>query len=129
VAGRATVSHRRHQEKNVTKLCTTLLLCCATTGIGLSPALAQPPIAANSPAPANAALLPPYDSAFDSYRPFREEATNRWRELNEEVGRIGGHAGVLKAGPAQPAANATSPAAAPSPSPRPTTEHGRHGKH
>lgn len=44
----------------------------------------------------------PYQSAFDGYRPM-EEVTNPpsievWREANETVAKIGGHAGVVKAG-------------------------------
>jgi len=39
----------------------------------------------------------PYDSnsAYADYRPYREERLRSWREVNEEVARIGGHAGVM----------------------------------
>lgn len=44
----------------------------------------------------------PYESAFKSYRPMDEIATpptlEAWREANNTVARIGGHAGVLKGG-------------------------------
>lgn len=36
-----------------------------------------------------------YTSAFGRYVAFREIAPEPWRELNETVGRIGGHAGSL----------------------------------
>ena len=44
--------------------------------------------------------VPPvtYRSAFEDYRPYREEEVLSWRAVNEEVARVGGHIGVLKAG-------------------------------
>ena len=38
----------------------------------------------------------PYESALNGYVKFREETLGPWRELNEEVARVGGHAGVLR---------------------------------
>lgn len=44
----------------------------------------------------------PYESAFKSYQPMQEIASpptlEAWREANDTVARIGGHAGVLKGG-------------------------------
>lgn len=44
----------------------------------------------------------PYESAFKSYRPMEEIASpptlEAWREANDTVARIGGHAGVIKGG-------------------------------
>ena len=67
-----------------------------------------------------------YQSAFEDYRPFKDEPVASWREMNREVARVGGHAGVLKsdapatksAPPLQRPANpsATVPAATPAPS-------------
>jgi hypothetical protein len=37
-----------------------------------------------------------YRSAFADYRPYREQEISPWREVNDEVARVGGHAGVLK---------------------------------
>jgi hypothetical protein len=34
-------------------------------------------------------------SAYESYRPFREEEPAPWREVNDEVGRLGGHSGHM----------------------------------
>ena len=44
-----------------------------------------------------AAAAPPvaYRSAFESYRPFREEPIANWRALNAEVGAVGGHMGIM----------------------------------
>ncbi len=46
------------------------------------------------------AQVPPviYRSAFEDYRPFREQELAPWRRVNEEVARVGGHAGVVKDG-------------------------------
>jgi hypothetical protein len=71
--------------------------------------------AAQSPArphPADARAEPaarPYESSFRDYRPYTEADAGRWREANESVGRLGGHAGHTRkadeAGPApKPAA-------------------------
>lgn len=65
-----------------------------------------------APHPADPAAKAPaarYESAFADYRTYREEKLAPWREVNEEVGRIGGHAGMFRAGqaghgPAKPAA-------------------------
>ena len=37
-----------------------------------------------------------YESAFRSYRPYREEDLGSWREVNDEVGRVGGHVGMFR---------------------------------
>lgn len=47
-----------------------------------------------------------YDSAFKDYRPYTDPDLARWREANEEVGRLGGHighAGRVKPAPKPPA--------------------------
>ncbi len=72
------------------------------------------------PDPADAkAAVPPlrYDSAFKDYRPHAEPEIARWREVNEEMGRLGGHVGHL-------------PQAAPQhkPAPKPAAQSG-HGGH
>ena len=45
--------------------------------------------------PTAAAPAPEYRSVFEGYKPFREEAVTNWRTLNEEVGRVGGHVGIM----------------------------------
>ena len=53
--------------------------------------------AATAPATDAAAPSPvvSYRSAFEGYRPFKEEAVTDWRTLNDEVGRVGGHVGIM----------------------------------
>jgi len=38
-----------------------------------------------------------YVSPFEGYRAFTDEPNGSWRALNDEVGRVGGHVGVLRA--------------------------------
>ena len=44
-----------------------------------------------------AATAPPvtYRSVFEGYKPFKEETVSNWRALNEEVGLVGGHVGIM----------------------------------
>ena len=37
-----------------------------------------------------------YESAFRTYNPYREEDLGSWREVNDEVGRVGGHVGMFR---------------------------------
>jgi len=53
---------------------------------------------------------PAADSAFAGYRSYRDEPMAPWREVNDEVGRVGGHVGILKE--EERAANKTQPAGA-----------------
>ena len=46
--------------------------------------------------PANPKLVVPvrpYESVFTGYRPYVDAKVARWRETNEEMGRLGGHLG------------------------------------
>jgi hypothetical protein len=49
---------------------------------------------------ASTAATPPatatYDSAYAGYQPYREESIADWREVNDEVARIGGHIGIFR---------------------------------
>jgi len=62
-----------------------------------------------------------YRSAFEDYRPYRDQEVAPWRELNEEVARAGGHRGHAKPAPSGQAAEAAKPAPQPEPS-----QHGGH---
>ncbi|MES2562596.1 MAG: hypothetical protein V4637_07700, partial [Pseudomonadota bacterium] len=56
------------------------------------------PVLAGAAKPTDpAAEAPPaaYRSAFEGYRPFREEPIANWRALNAEVGSAGGHVGIM----------------------------------
>jgi hypothetical protein len=35
-------------------------------------------------------------SAFEGYRRYTEPEVSGWREMNEEVGRVGGHVGIVR---------------------------------
>lgn len=59
-----------------------------------------------------------YESAFQNYVPYREQPLATWREVNDEVGRVGGHVGLFGGGhagakPGAPAANAKEAAGQP----------------
>ena len=69
-------------------------------------ALAQPRPRPDDPAVKTLPSAPP--SAFAGYRPFRDEPQTPWREVNDEVGRLGGHAGHMK-DEAQPAVEQPAP--------------------
>lgn len=87
------------------------ILCCACSAFWLSPVAAQQQ-AAGHPADPQALVPPPqHASAFNGYRPFRDEKPGPWREINDEVARVGGHLGIFRsnAPAAQGAAPATNP--------------------
>ena len=98
--------------------------------VALAPsALAQQ--RAPQPHPADPAAKAPavkYESAFAGYTPFREEKLAPWREVNDDVGKVRGHAGIFggagHAGhatdkPAQPTPATSQPAAGKSAGPGP----------
>lgn len=76
----------------------------AIAAIAITPAVhaAQNPAESIDPADPSAAAAPfRYESAFSSYRSVKsDEATpdKVWRAANEEMGRLGGHAGHMKDG-------------------------------
>lgn len=54
---------------------------------------------AAAPSPADPAPRVPqasYRSAFEGYVPYREQTLAPWRDVNDEVGRVGGHAGIFR---------------------------------
>lgn len=73
-------------------------LSCACAALWLQPAIAQQQSRANPADPEVAAPSPQYRSAFDGYRPFRDEKLAPWRDVNDEVGRVGGHIGIFGGG-------------------------------
>lgn len=66
---------------------TAAALAAATIAAGAQPAAPRE----RAPAP-----LLTYQSAYEGYRPYAEEPRAPWREVNEAVERVGGHAGVLR---------------------------------
>jgi hypothetical protein len=90
--------------------------------------LAAPCVAPSAQQQALPAPTVDYRSAFDGYRPWRVEPRRDWREVNAEVGRLGGHAGHLRAGAAAPAA-APTPATGSRPTPPAQSGQGAHHGH
>lgn len=83
---------------------------CLVTALAASTAAAQ---SVKPPHPADAAAAVPaaqYESAFAGYTPIRNEKLAPWREVNDEVARVGGHIGILRgeAAAAKPAPGAKS---------------------
>jgi hypothetical protein len=68
------------------------------------------------PEDARSAAPPARASAFEGYRPYRDEALAPWREVNDEVGSVGGHSGVVRAD------RKTAPPPRPSPAQTPETK-------
>jgi hypothetical protein len=69
---------------------------------------------AQTPDPRDRAAAPPaYRSAYEGYRPYVEEPAAPWRAVNDTVGRVGGHVGVLRAEEASAPPPPAAPAAAP----------------
>jgi hypothetical protein len=46
--------------------------------------------------PAARVAPPARVSVFDQYQRYREEPTDGWRDLNDEVARVGGHIGIVR---------------------------------
>ena len=94
------------------------------------------------PNPADPAVRVPqaaYDSAFAGYNPYREQDLAAWREVNDEVARIGGHVrmfggaghggakpGPAKPAPGQPVVSKDQPAGERSAPPAPQADHKGH---
>ena len=56
---------------------------------------------AAGPHPADPAVRVPavkYESPFAGYSPYREEKPAPWREVNDEVAKVRGHAGIFGGG-------------------------------
>ena len=69
-----------------------------TLTLGLLLAQGSPLFAAQAQPTDAAAPVPPagYRSAFEGYRASVDEPVADWRALNEEVARVGGHAGIMR---------------------------------
>lgn len=60
-------------------------------------AAAQPAASHNNPVdPVAPVPALQYESAFKGYSGFRETPLAPWRDVNEEVARVGGHLGILR---------------------------------
>ncbi len=58
-------------------------------------AVAQAPMRADRVASPTPALAVTYESVFKGYRPYVDPELARWREANDEMGRLNGHVGHL----------------------------------
>lgn len=71
------------------------ILCFAVAGVPLQPLAQQKtrpdPADAGAPVPATS-----YDSVFHNYVSDREPKAAGWKEVNDEVGLIGGHVGHIR---------------------------------
>jgi len=85
---------------------------------------------AQTPAPREAAVAAPpaYRSAFEGYRPYVEEPLAPWREVNDTVGRVGGHVGVLRADESSAPPPPATPGAAPAPAAKEPSHDAHHRK-
>lgn len=104
------VNSSRMSEHRTT--CFALAACFAVSAAAQAPARPDPA------EPKSATLVRPYESAFKGYRPYVDPEIARWREVNDEVGKLKGHVGHV---PQQPGAVAK-PAAKP-------PAQGGHGAH
>lgn len=91
---------------------TAIALAVAFAGTAAAQGTARPdPADPKAAAPSRAA----YESAFKDYRPHTDPQVGRWRESNEEMGRLKGHVGHVP--------GSVPPAPAPKPGP---AGHGGH---
>jgi len=65
-----------------------------------------------------------YDSAFNGYQAYQAQEPGSWREHNDAMAAVGGHAGHLKGS----APSSEQKPATPSEMPKGTTDHGMHKK-
>lgn len=91
---------------NVTQKLWTAAVCLAQGSVVLAAQVEPTDPTASAPQAS-------YRSAFEGYRPFREEPIADWRALNAEVGAAGGHIGIMggAGGHAGHGAGAAKPAA------------------
>ena len=75
----------------------TLLFCMAAVA---TTAVAQTPLPQDPANPKQGALAAPaHAPAFRDYRPYADPEAGRWRQVNDEAGRLGGHSGHVRRKP------------------------------
>jgi hypothetical protein len=76
-------------------------IAIALAALAASSAGAQAPARPDPADPkAGAAERTAYESAFKGYRPYGDPEVARWRDSNEQAGRLGGHRGQVPQAPA-----------------------------
>jgi hypothetical protein len=100
------------------------VLFCALAAAWLPSAAAQQAARGNPADPAARVPAPQYSSAFTGYQALRDEPPLAWQSANDEVARVGGHLGILRAAPtpARPAASTGTIV-------KPASGGGHHGHH
>lgn len=92
-----------------------VLLVASTAVVRAQPAVA--PAQAAPPASASNASATGYRSAFEGYRPFKDQPVQSWREANDLVGRIGGWQAYAREGQGGPPAGSVPGASGPASTP------------
>jgi hypothetical protein len=102
----------------------------ARTLVAAALACAAGAAGAQTPAPRAAAVAAPpvYRSAFEGYRPYVEEPLAPWREVNDTVGRVGGHVGVIRADESSTPPAPATPGVAPAPAAKEPSHDAHHRK-
>ncbi len=77
----------------------------------LAAALAAASASASAQADGAAARTIEYRSTFEGYRGWSAQPLRNWREVNDEVERLGGHAGHLRGDSAAPEQKSPTPPA------------------
>ncbi len=72
------------------------VLSCALVALVLQSAAAIAQSRGNPSDPATAVPATRYSSAFAGYQPLGDEKIAPWREINDEVARVGGHLGIFR---------------------------------
>ena len=68
-------------------------ICFALAACYAGSAIAQAAVRPDPSDPKASAPVRPYVSTFEGYRPYADPEIARWRAVNEEMGRLKGHAG------------------------------------
>lgn len=68
-------------------------ICLALTACFAGSAIGQAAVRPDPSDPKASSPMRPYVSAFEGYRPYIDPEIARWRTVNEEMGRLKGHAG------------------------------------
>lgn len=76
-----------------------VLLYGATALAPLAASAQHGAVSANPSDPNASVPVVKYESAFTDYVPHRDEKLAPWRDVNDEVSRVGGHIGILKGAP------------------------------
>jgi len=69
---------------------------CLLAALAAGTATAQSGARPDPADPQARVTVAPYRSAFEGYRGLDEPKRIPWRDANQEVGRVGGHVGILR---------------------------------